>query len=167
MHRSITLAAALAVLAPTAAEAAQDPGLTLHETHPGARRLGLGVQAAVSIPLGRGARAAAAERPTLSLRAGPSLTREGASVRVSERTRVAPLAELAVRPAHSTAWSLAGRPLAVSYATPALREAEATPDGPHSNISTVGWVAIGVGAALVVGGVLVFDHLRDIDRNSD
>jgi hypothetical protein len=78
-----------------------------------------------------------------------------------DRTRVAPLAELALRPRHSTTLSLAGQPLAVSYATPALREAAGPPDGPRSNLSTLGYVAIGVVVVAVVGGLLFVDAVRD------
>lgn len=167
MRHSITAAALAAVLGHAAAHAAQDPGLTLHDTRGDTRGIGVGVQATVAIPLGGGATTARSDGPRLSLRAGPSLTQAGSTVRLRDRTRVAPLAELALRPRHSTTLSLAGQPLAVSYASPALREAAGPPDGPRSNLSTLGYVAIGVGVAVILGGVLAYDHLRDIDRNSD
>lgn len=159
MRYSTTALATAALLASAAAQAAQDPGLTLH-TYGQARGIGVGVQAGVTIPLGK-TRSENSSGPQLSLRAGPSLTRGGATVSVRERVTVAPLAELAVRPSHSTTWSLAGQRLAVRYAHPSLREAEGPPDGPRSNLSTVAWVAIGVGVAVIVGGLLFVDAVRD------
>ena len=159
--RSITTALALAALATAqVAQAAQDPGLTLHTTYGQDRRIGVGVQAGVTIPLGK-AHSQSAAQTRLSLRAGPSLTRTGADTSVRHQTTVAPLAELAIRPAHSTTWSLAGQRLAVSYAHPSLREADAVPEGPRNNLSTVAWVAIGVGAGLVVGLLLLDDAIDD------
>ena len=159
MTRSKTFATALALIA-VPAQAAQDPGLTLHEGPGNARQLGMAAQASLTIRLG-GAAAAESGAPNLSLRAGPSLTRSGPTVSLRDRTRVAPLAELALRPRHSTTLSFAGQPLAVSYASPALREAAGPPDGPRSNLSTLGYIAIGVGVAVIVGGILFVDAVRD------
>ena len=159
MHRLKTIAAALALVA-VPAHAAEDPGLTLHEGPGNARQVGMAAQASLTIPLG-GASSADTAVPSLSLRAGPSLTRSGPTVSVRDRTRVAPLAELALRPRHSTTLSLAGRPLAASYASPALREAAGPPDGPRQNLSTLGYIAIGVGVAVIVGGILFLDAVRD------
>jgi len=159
MHRLKTFAAALALVA-VPAQAAEDPGLTLHEGPGATRQLGMAAQARLTIPLGRTASADTAA-PRLSLRAGPSLTRTGPTVSLRDRTRVAPLAELALRPRHSTTLSFAGQPLAASYASPALREAAGPPDGPRQNLSTLGYVAIGVVVVAVVGGLLFIDAVRD------
>ena len=160
MHRLKTVAAALALVA-VPAQAAQDPGLTLHEGSGNARQVGVAAQAHLTIPLGGGATSADSGGPRLSLRAGPSLTRTGPTVSLRDRTRVAPLAELALRPRHSTTWSLAGQPLAVSYASPALRGAAGPPKGERQNLSTLGYIAIGVGVAVIVGGLLFVDAVRD------
>ena len=160
MRRLKTFAAALALIA-VPAQAAEDPGLTLHDGPGNARQLGVAAQARLTIPLGGGAASAASTGPNLSLRAGPSLTRSGPTVSLRDRTRVAPLAELAVRPNQSTTLSFAGRPLAASYASPALREAAGPPDGPRSNLSTLGYIAIGVVVVAVVGGLLFVDAVRD------
>ena len=159
MHRLKTFAAALALVA-VPAQAAEDPGLTLHEGPGTTRQLGVAAQARLTIPLGRTASADTAA-PRLSLRAGPSLTRTGPTVSLRDRTRVAPLAELALRPRHSTTLSFAGQPLAASYASPALREAAGPPDGPRQNLSTLGYMAIGVVVVAVVGGLLFIDAVRD------
>lgn len=160
MYRLTTFAAALALIA-VPAQAAQDPGLTLHEGPGNARQVGIAAQARLTIPLGGGAASADTASPNLSLRAGPSLTRSGPTVSLRDRTRVAPLAELALRPRHSTTLSLAGKPLAASYASPALREAAGPPNGERQNLSTVGYIAIGVGVAVIVGGLLFLDAVRD------
>ena len=160
MRRFKTLVAALAVAAAPAAQAAQDPGLTLHDTHADARRVGVGAEVSVAIPLG--GRSSAERGPTLSLRAGPSLSHTGATVRVRDRSRVAPLAELALRPAISTSWSLAGVPVATRYTARALRErAGGVPAGERQNFSTLGYVAVGVVVVAVVGGLLFIDAVND------
>lgn len=125
------------------------------------------MQLSIVLPLGRtGSKEAAV--PRLDLRAGPSVTRSGPGVTLRSRTVVAPLTAMTLRPGHSTTWSLAGQPLMASYSQQALRERrDGVPDGERKNISTVGVVAIGVGVAAIVGGLVLYDHYRDIDRNSD
>jgi hypothetical protein len=163
MRRSNTLTAAAVIAALAAApiaRAAEDRDLS-YNAMPSARALGVGAVAQVAIPLG-GDRTSAAPGPRLSLRAGPSLARTGARLRPAERSQVAPLAEFAFTPGHSTRLSLAGEPLAVRYTPQALAERRGTlPDGDRQNISTLGWVGIGVAAAAIVGGLLFIDAVRD------
>ena len=160
MQRMKIVMATLALAAAPVAQAAQDPGLMLHDTHADARRLGAGVEARVSIPLG--GRQHAAVAPSLSLRAGPSLSHTGATVRLRERSRIAPLAELALRPAVSTQWSLAGVPVATRYSARYLREGgRALPSGERRDFSTLGYVAVGVVVVAVVGGLLFVDAVND------
>jgi hypothetical protein len=52
-------------------------------------------------------------------------------------------------------FSLAGRPL--SQLAPGRRG----PDGRKQGFSTLGWVAIGASAVIIVGGVLIFDYIDD------
>lgn len=156
------LVAAALVWTPTA-QAATDPGLMLHDTQSSGHRVGAGVQATVSIPLGRASDDTRTTR--LSLRAGPAMTRVESNTGIPIRSRIAPLTELAVRSNHSTVWSLAGQPLAASYTPQALRERrDGMTDGPHNNISTLGIVAIGVGVAVVVGGVVLRNWIRESNR---
>ena len=159
MHRMKLVMATLALAAAPVAQAAQDPGLMLHDTHADARRLGAGVEARVSIPLG--GRQHAAVAPNLSLRAGPSLSHTGATVRVRERSRVAPLAELALRRAVSTQWSLVGVPVATRYSARYLREGGGALPSERHNFSTLGYVAVGVVVVAVVGGLLFVDAVND------
>jgi hypothetical protein len=51
--------------------------------------------------------------------------------------------------------SLAGRPLSQ------LAPGRAGPDGPKHGFSTVGWIAIGASAVIIIGGVLIFDYIGD------
>lgn len=51
--------------------------------------------------------------------------------------------------------SLAGRPVS-SFAP-----GRAGPDGRKQGFSTAGWIAIGAGAIIIVGGVLIVDYARD------
>ena len=163
MNRPTRAFVAAALVWTPAAQAATDPGLMLHDAQSSGPRVGAGVQAIVSIPLGRARDDARTTR--LSLRAGPAVTRVESNTGIPVRTRIAPLTELAVRSKHSTVWSLAGQPLAASYSPQALRERrDGMPDGPHQNISTLGIVAIGVGVAVVVGAVVLYDRIRDTDR---
>ena len=160
MHAWKSIPAIVVLLAATATHAATDPGLTLHETYPLARQLRIGAQARVRIPLGQPR--SGPEPAVLSLRAGPSLARNAVSVSPRQRNAIAPLAELAIRPSHSITWSLAGRPLAASYTAPALREqAEREHSSARNNLSTVAIVAIGVGVAAIVGGLLFIDAVND------
>ena len=157
-----TAAAIASLVAAPLAQAATDPGLTLHGTHAYARHLGVGAQARIVVPLSGARKGGANAGPTLSLRAGPTLSRSGVTVASRQRNLVAPLGELAVVEGRSTTWSLAGQPLAASYSSAALREqAGQAPEGPHNNISTIGIVAIGVGVAAIVGGLLFIDAVND------
>jgi hypothetical protein len=54
--------------------------------------------------------------------------------------------------------TLAGRPLSK------LAPGRSGPDGPKQGFSTLGWVAIGASAVIIVGGVLIFDY---IDNQSE
>jgi hypothetical protein len=51
--------------------------------------------------------------------------------------------------------SLAGRPLSK------LAAGKSGPAGRKQNFSTVGWIAIGASAVIIIGGVLIFDYIGD------
>ena len=168
MHKLPAFLAVAALLWSSAASAARDPGLMLHDTHADSRRIGAAAQISLTLPLGRSVRDHGRATPRLALRAGPGITRQGPTVPVRGQTAVVALTELAVRPGHSTTWSLAGQPLAVRYSPQALREQrDGVPDRERQNISTVGAIAIGVGVAVIVGAVVFYDAVRDANRNSD
>jgi len=101
--------------------------------------------ARLRVPLGGGR-----ERPqaglalTSTLRGGPT-----------GELRFAKGAELGFSGSDRVRLSLAGR--SVSQLAPG----RAGPNGQKLGFSTVGWVIIGASAAIIVGGVLIFDYLGD------
>ena len=156
-----SLVAVASLLSAPCAHAAKDPGLTLHDIRGEVRQLGVGVQLSIALPL-RGKSSRDAAVPRLDFRAGPSVTHFGPNVSPRSRTTVAPLAAATLRPGYSTNVSLAGQPFMTSYSAQALREQQdRSPEGERSNISTVGIVAIGVGVAAIIGGLLFIDALND------
>ncbi len=102
--------------------------------------------ARVRVPLGGGR-----EKP----RAGLALTsalRSGATGEL----RFARGAELGFSGRNSKlGLSVAGRPVSQ------LAAGRPVPDGRKHGFSTVGWIAIGASAAIIVGGILIFDYLGD------
>jgi hypothetical protein len=51
--------------------------------------------------------------------------------------------------------SMAGRPVSQ------LAAGRPVPDGRKHGFSTAGWIAIGASAAIIVGGILIFDYIGD------
>jgi hypothetical protein len=111
----------------------------------GAPQMGAFAGARLRVPLGGGR-----ERPqaglalTSTLRGGPT-----------GELRFAKGAELGFSGSDRVRLSLAGR--SVSQLAPG----RAGPNGQKLGFSTVGWVIIGASAAIIVGGVLIFDYLGD------
>lgn len=153
------------ILAP-AAQAASDPGLMLPPAQASAYRASAsaGVQAAFTMPLGARTRG---DGPRLSLRAGPGMIRQSGVGR-PVRAQIAPLAEFAVRPGHSTTFSLARVPIAQSYTLAALRDEQArrAPAGGKA-VSTWGAIGIGVGVLVVAAGVGLLVLIDEIEDNSE
>lgn len=163
--RTIVTGAALAAFALSpVARAASDPGPMLPLAQRSAPRIGTGVQASISVPLGGRAEQTG---PRLSLRAGPSLTHEAGRSRL-RRTDVSPVAELALRPGHSTSLSLAGQPIARSLTASALREQAARGTAADKQpLSTLGTVGIVAGVLVVAGGIGLALWIDAIEDNSD
>ncbi len=160
MKTFATVLALVATFTAPLAQAAQDPGLMLHDTHGGGRLLGAGARVSLTVPLGQ--RDVDPPRPTLSFDAGPTVTRSGDGVRVRDRFRVAPLTRVALRPGYDANWSLAGQRVAQYESAAALTDrGSRLPEGERNNISTVGIVAIGVGVAAIIGGLLFIDAVND------
>jgi len=161
--RRLTAIAALACLSFTSvAQAAGDP--TYGYAQRSAPRIGAGAQLSLTVPLG-GRRDDAG--PRLSLRAGPSLTREAAD-RTIRHNRVAPFAELALRPGRSTTWSLAGKPIAQSLTLAGLREEQARrAEAERKGVSTLGAVGIGIGVLAVAAGIGLLVLIDKIEDNSE
>ena len=159
-----TVLAFVATLTAPLAQAAQDPGLTLHDTHGGGRQLGVGARLSLTVPLGR--RDADPPRPVLSFAAGPAITRSGDGVRVRDRFRVAPLTRVAVRPGYDANWSVAGQRVAQFDSSTALRDRQSRlPESERNNVSTLG--KIGVAVVVVAAGVGLLILIDEINDNSE
>ena len=161
-----TMLALVATLAAPLAEAAQDPGLTLHDTHRSGRQMGAGARVSLTVPLGR--RDADAPRPVLAFDAGPAVTRSGDGVRVRDRFRVAPLTRVAVRPGYDANWSVAGQRVAQFDSNTALRDRRSRlPEGERNNVSTLGGIGIAVAVVVVAAGVGLLVLIDEANDNSE
>lgn len=158
--------ALVASFAAPLAQAAQDPGLTLHDTHGGGRQLGAGARLSLTVPLGR--RDADAPPPVLSFDAGPAITRSGDGVRVRDRFRVSPLSRVALQPGYDANWSLAGQRVAQYEGSAALRDRQSRlPEGERKNVSTLGGIGIAVAVVVVAAGVGLLVLIDEANDNSD
>ena len=166
MKTFATMLALVATFTAPLAQAAQDPGLTLHDTHRSGRQVGAGARLSLTVPLGR--RDAVAPRPVLSFDAGPAVTRSGDGVRVRDRFRVAPLTRIALRPGYDASWSLAGQRVAHYESAAAFNDRRSRlPEGERNNVSTLGKIGIGVGVLVVAAGVGLVILFHDLNENSD
>ena len=156
----------VATLTAPLAQAAQDPGLTLHDMRGGGRQVGVGARLSLTVPLGR--RDADPPRPVLSFDAGPAITRSGDGVRVRDRFRVAPLTRVAVRPGYDANWSVAGQRVAQFDSSTALRDRRSRlPEGERNNVSTLGGIGIAVAVVVVAAGVGLLVLIDEANDNSE
>ena len=109
-------------------------------------RAGGFVGARLRLPLGKRAE----ERPLVGLAIAPTLSRISNDGRV--RTAVGEGLALNFGRSAKPSLTLAGRPAAEALGLKSEGKAET---GQKLGISTVGWVAIGVGAAVLVGGAIL------------
>jgi hypothetical protein len=101
--------------------------------------------ARLRVPIGGREKPRAGLALTSTLRSGPS-----------GELRFARGAELGFSGRHSKLdLSLAGRPVSK------LAAGRPGPSGRKQGFSTLGWVAIGASAVIIVGGVLIFDYIGD------
>ena len=161
-----TMLALVATLAAPLAQAAQDPGLTLHDTHRSGRQVGAGARVSLTVPLG--GRDAAAPRPVLAFDAGPAVTRSGDGVRARDRFRVAPLTRVALRPGYEANWSLAGQRVAHYESAAAFNDRRSRlPEGERNNVSTLGGIGIAVGVLVLAAGVGLLILIDEANDNSE
>ncbi len=144
----LVVAQSIVAAQPAAAATYQDTATVQSGTFAGARlRLSLGGKQE-----DRRVRAGLAFAPTLRSQSGSG----------EVRTRIGEGVELGFTGDRPLTLSLAGRP--VSQLLPGQSKLE---DERQMGISTGGYVAIGVGVALVVGGFVLVQHYKEIDEHSD
>lgn len=101
--------------------------------------------ARLRVPLGGGEKSQAGLALTSTLRSGPT-----------GELRFAKGAELGFSGTDSKlALNISGRPVSQ------LAPGRSGPDGRKQGFSTAGWIAIGASAAVIIGGVLIFDYIGD------
>lgn len=160
MIPKIAVAVAISGLAfQSAAQAATDAGLTLNQGPAYSVQRAFGAQARLSLKFGSHKAVRPSNRLRLGLQAGPIMTLTGPSTVRS----MAPLASFSLSPGYSWRMELANRPLASHYTLVGKAERRSTenPGAERLGIGTAGWVGIGVGAALIVGVLVVADMARD------
>lgn len=135
------VAAAQALPAAQPAAAAE-----LHQDRAGtASQVSAFAGARLRVPIGGREKPQAGIALTSTLRSGPT-----------GELRFAKGAELGVSgPNSKLDLSLAGRPVSQ------LASGRPGPSGRKQGFSTAGWIAIGASAAIIIGGVLIFDYIGD------
>jgi len=144
MKKILVAALALTQLATPAAAAE-----LIRDTGAQERRMGAFAGARFRVSLDR----EASER----LRAGLTLSPTMHDLRSdgSSRLRIGEGLEFGTSEGRAPALSFAGRPVRQ------IVQGSRAPDGDRRNISTVGWVAIGVGVAVAAGALWFFDAMED------
>ncbi len=152
MGRVLAITAAFGLVCSGPAFAAQDIGLIPSRGGGAIGKSGMGVRLGASISLGGRKRARVSDRVAFSLNAGPSVVLQN-SQRV--RIRSTDMIGFRIKPGKSFALRAGGMPLATYYTRLGAAEQNAE-SGPQSEKpkkkgpSTLGWVAIGVGGAVVL-----------------
>lgn len=159
--RSLTMVtAALALVSTATARAATDAGLTLQDNRSAGIRNGVGAQFAVKLRLGDGRTVKPSDRFTLRMSAGPVVS-------LLNGTRSTPrMVSASLSPSYKAEVSLAGRSLATHYTAAGLAEAKARGIDVNNRkgVSTLGYIAIGVGVVatvVVIAGALVIADIND------
>ena len=151
MNKLCRILALLAVSGATSAEAAQDTGLMLHNQRNAVLARSNGVQMSLNLKFGDRRSVRKSERLRLGVSAGPLLTLTDGS-RLAARTM-----EFSISPGYQTSFRAGNHDLASRYTAAGLAEAKTRGiDGnPRLGVSTIGWVAIGLGAAAATYVALV------------
>jgi len=154
------LAAALIISMPNAVASANDNNRNL-AGYPAAAPIaqtGVGARAEIMIPLSSGSLMRRKDSWRLELSAGPQLswasTHDGRN-----KHRLAPLMQFSLRSQHSSRFSIAGNDVFTKWA-PSVSAAERNMGQKGAGIT---WLGIAVGAAAVVGGVLLLADSESCD----
>ncbi len=162
--RSLTLSAvALALISGTTAQAAQDAGLSVQNYRSGGVQSGIGAQLGMTLKLDSKRAVRGSERVQIGFAAGPVMMVPDTKTGVVRRG-IGSMAGFSLRPGYSATLTLAGQSVATRYtvlgaAEEAKDEASKPEKKKRKGPSTVGWIAIGVGAVaatvVAVGAVLL------------
>lgn len=159
------LAAALIISMTNAGASANDNNRNLagYPAAAPATQTGVGARAEIMIPLSSGSPVRREDPWRLELSAGPQLswasTRDG-----RKHNRLAPLMQFSLRSQHSSRFSIAGNNVFTSWdASVSAAERNTGERGP--GITTAGWLGIALGAAAVVGGVLLLTDSETCNSN--
>jgi hypothetical protein len=153
MRSLIIATAALALVSGTTARAAQDAGLSIQNYRSGGLQSGIGAQLGMKLKLDSKRVVRDSERVQIGFAAGPVMAVQDAKTG-NIRRGIGNMAGFSLRPGHSATLMLADQPVATRYTV--FGAAEETKDEAgkpekknRKGPSTVGWIAIGVGALLV------------------
>jgi hypothetical protein len=159
MRSLIFIAAALALVSATNAQAAQDAGLGFQNYRSGGIQGGVGAQLRVALKLDSKHAVRDSERMQIGFAAGPVMTVADAKSGLVRRG-ISNMAGFSLRPGYSATLTLAGRPVVTRYTVlgadeQAKNEASKPENKGRKGPSTIGYVAIGAGA-LVIGTLAAF-----------
>lgn len=157
MQRITSAILITALTGSSVAHAASDMGLTLHEgPRASASHGGMGAQASVTVRLGDRRIVRGSEKVTLGIAAGPMLAIPSRNAVSAQKSGVAGLAALSIKPGYSASLSIAGQPALQTYTRLGAADAEAQPDGTtkqkkkQSAGDKIAWVAAVAGGVMVV-----------------
>lgn len=167
MRAIVSIAAIMALNSASLLHAAQDPSTVMPLTR-GQTGMGAGAQAGVTVRLGNRQTVRDENRVRLSVSAGPMLAIRDARAQSGIRRSIVPLGAFTLNPGRSARFDLAGVAVA-EHLTPlgAAEKEKEERDGKKKGPSTIGWVAIGTGAAALIGATVFVLMLADAADCSD
>jgi hypothetical protein len=165
MRSLIIATAALTLVSGTTA---QDAGLSVQNYRSGSLQSGMGAQLGMTLKLDNTRTVRESERVQIGFAAGPVMVVPDAKTG-NVRRGIGNMAGFSLRPGHSATLMLAGQPVATRYtvlgAAEEAKDQESKPEKKNrKGPSTVGYIAIGVGALLaigLIGTVIVADRIAD------
>ncbi len=154
MRSLIFATAALALVSGTTVQAAQDPGLSIQNYRSGGVQSGVGAQLGMTLKLDSKRAVRESERVQIGFAAGPVMVVPDAKTG-NIRRGTSNMAGFSLRPGYSTTLTFAGQPIATRYTVlgadeQAKDEAGKPEKKDRKGPSTIGWIAIGVGAVVVI-----------------
>ncbi len=148
--RSLTLTAAtLALVWGATAQAAQDAGLSVQNYRSGGVQSGVGAQLGMTLKLDSKRVVRDSDRAQIGFAAGPVMAVQDARTGIVRRG-IGSMAGFSLRLGYSATLTFAGQPIATRYTVLGAAEEAGKPEKKNrKGPSTVGWIAIGVGVAVV------------------